>query len=70
MTAGNGNLSLSVNVGMESWSVSAASTRRLAGDFDVTVKVDNFPHQDPHTYLWISVGESSEGGALFGGLLA
>jgi hypothetical protein len=65
--AGDGKLSLDVSVGLESWSVTAVSTRRLTGDFEVTVKVDNFPHQEPDSYLWIAVGEGSEGGALFGG---
>jgi hypothetical protein len=67
VTVASGKLSLGVNVGFESWTVKAASTRQLAGDFDVTVKVDSFPHQDPATYLWIAVGEGSDGGALLGG---
>jgi hypothetical protein len=64
--ASGGNLALGVIVGFESWSVTAVSTRKLVGDFDVTVQVDDFSYQDPYTYLWIGVG-GSDGGALLGG---
>jgi hypothetical protein len=65
--AGGGNLALGVSVGFESWSVTAVSTRKLVGDFDVTVRVDDFSYQDPFTYLWIGVGGGGDGGAVIGG---